>query len=118
MKQFLIVAIVAIAVTSARRERPCGGGRNIESCVCADEEETEVSKPWQCRRVQARPESCSCVDGSEWTPTGPCEDESFDIEFCECDDGTEVNEPRECKELQAKPVSCTCSDGSVFEPRG
>merc|ERR1712110_1305532 len=87
------VAAVAIAVTSARRERPCGGGRNIESCVCADEEETEVSKPWQCRRVQARPESCSCVDGSEWTPTGPCEGESFDIEFCECDDGTEVNEP-------------------------
>ena len=108
---------LAVAVSYATARRPCGGIENIESCICGDEESTEVTDPRDCKGL-GRPVSCACVDGSEWeAPEGPPRICDGNVDSCVCGDeaSTQVAGPKECFQYGARPVSCACADGSEWE---
>ena len=76
MKIALLFLAVALSYATARFPKPCGGLENIKSCVCGDEESTEVTNPRDCRG-KVRPFwlglSCVCADDTEWeAPEPPC----------------------------------------------
>ena len=115
MKIALVFLAVAVSYATARRPRPCDGKENIDSCLCGDESSTEVTDPWDCKEVNAKPVSCTCVDGSEWeAPEGRPKICDGNIDSCICGDNaaTQVTDPKDCKQVRARPVSCACADGS------
>merc|ERR1711892_1383074 len=74
-------------------DRPCGSGRNIEYCVCADGETYEGRSVTRSCKLDDNPvEECSCKDGSYW-PADEYEDidrpcgSGRNIEYCVCADG-------------------------------
>ena len=100
MKIFL--ALVAIGISFANAdESPCGSRWNIVSCVCNDEDSSEVAQPFYCRRFGASVVSCTCEDGTQWPPA-PCNDGTHNIASCAQNEETDVYE-------------CTCDDGTIFE---
>merc|ERR1719288_646209 len=55
--------------TWTRPERPCGGRKNITECVCQDGEKysgKDIRK--NCRPRKNPIETCTCEDGTTWTP--------------------------------------------------
>merc|ERR1712198_285154 len=81
----------------------CGGLENVVSCVCNDEESTEVTDPRLCwTQEQARVVSCTCSDDSEWEAPEPPWGGKENITGCEQNEETGEAE-------------ISCADGT-FEP--
>ena len=88
MRILILTFAIGLCISVASKWKPCGGYSNINSC--------------------------SCNDNSTWTkPAGPCEDGSWNIEWCLCKDGTIGTAENKCG-WGNFPTECTCADNSTF----
>ena len=101
-----------------RKRRPCPGS-SISSCTCKDG--NSVENPRECGSWKNKPTTCTCADGTTWTPPArpsrpsPCSDSNPPVS-CTCKDDTEVEKPWECGRGNW-PKFCTCSDGEQVTKR-
>ena len=107
IKQFLIFGCMVYLAHGGRWKRwvPCGDIFKVDTCVCTDENRSEVTFPFMCMwSHKSFISHCNCKDTSTWNaPPGPCNDGSHNVKSCNVDD-------------VEREITCDCNDGSTFNP--